>query len=459
MADIKNLSAERALLGALMLDGLEGGGGIATLIQRGFCSEWFTDGACANVAAIISKMCAAGRNINLSTVVTALEDAGRLECSGGRRNVETLVDEAVYGESWKDHADAVCACWKRRKIIENLTLLRAKVAEAEDVDGELAVAAQSLASLAYVERKKKSSADILEEIYADMLKAGEEGRGFQGYELRLPTLTYAMGGFPDKAAYIVVGARPSVGKTMFEQMVAEDVAAELQRRGDNRVIVRITMDMTEKRLMARSVASMAGVSISKMKAGYASKSERNKASIRESFPVLGAFPWVFVEGETYVENMMSIINSWHARRGVAMITIDYIQQIYSRHKTGSRSEEITRISNTFKSWGVKNDVPILALAQFSREGDKAERAPKLSDLRDCGSLEQDATIALLLFQDKAALRELGPGFEPHKKMPVVLNVAKNQDGESPLYVYLWRIGEYFKFQHRDPNAPKEELLS
>ena len=231
----------------------------------------------------------------------------------------------------------------------------------------------------------------------------------------------------------LLAARPSRGKTTMEDQVALWTAAKGLKVG------RITLDSTREELLQRAMCRKAGVSLPKLKWGYAGRSQL--AAVREAKDLLQDYGMMFDDTSREIRQICTRARAWKMRHGLDLLTVDYVQLIDASemgYRASDANARVGYVSKTLKGLALELRVPVLALSQLNRAVEKEGREPQLSDLRDSGSLEQDA--AKVLFTAKARKVE-----EFKQLRPVWVDVAKNQDGETGKLEF-WLYPHYFRFE-------------
>lgn len=210
---------------------------------------------------------------------------------------------------------------------------------------------------------------------------------------------------------VILAARPSVGKTSFALNVATNI---VKQRSDRSVAV-FSLEMSNRQLAERILSSEAGVSMETFKSPPIE--DHDWRTIIKSSGTLN--PMKLYLDDTSMITINDIKGKCRRIEDLGLIIVDYLQLMSSDRRTDNRVQEITELTRNFKIMAKELDVPILLLSQLSRESEKAKRRPILSDLRDSGSIEQDADIVAFLHRN---LPDENPEFEYE------CIVAKNRHG-------------------------------
>ena len=239
----------------------------------------------------------------------------------------------------------------------------------------------------------------------------------------------------NRSDLIILGARPGMGKTSFALNIARNVAVQSGRR-----VAFFSLEMGKEQLASRLLSSEALISGTKLRTGELSDSE---------WPRLVEAADILSKTEIYLDDSPGItvpgIKAKVRRlKDVDLIVIDYLQLMTSARPIDNRVQEISEITRSLKIMAKELNVPVITLAQLARGSEKrTDHRPVLSDLRDSGSIEQDADIVLFLYRDEYYAQEHGPDDEGDKNSAECI-VAKNRHGEIKNIPLHWR-GEFMRF--------------
>jgi len=231
-----------------------------------------------------------------------------------------------------------------------------------------------------------------------------------------------------KSDLVILAARPSVGKTA----LALDIARQAAIKSKEGVAI-FSLEMSKEQLVDRMLCAQAGVSLWKMRTGNLSDKEEDNdfARIGEAMGKLAEAPiYIDDSGTLSIMEIRAKARRLQMEKGLGLIMIDYLQLMEGRGKYGdNRVQEIAEISRGLKSIARELNIPILALAQLSRAVEQTHPAiPKLSHLRDSGSIEQDADVVMFIYR-KAADRGYNPNDLPmDEKYKAEIHLAKHRNG-------------------------------
>ena len=250
-----------------------------------------------------------------------------------------------------------------------------------------------------------------------------------------------LAGLQPNALY-VVGARPAMGKTAFALGMAANSAMK-----DNRPVLVFTLEMSQLELSQRLLCSEALVDASRVKTGRLEEGEWNRIS--HAVGRLAEAP-IYIDDSphTSVMDIRAKARRLKSREGdLGMIVVDYIQLMTGRSGAESRQVEVSEISRNLKILARELEAPVVALAQLNRGLEqRTDKRPMLSDLRESGSLEQDADVVLFLYRD-----EIYDEASPDKGVAEVI-IAKHRNGPTGKVRLAFR-GQYTRFDNMAKSVP------
>jgi replicative DNA helicase len=246
---------------------------------------------------------------------------------------------------------------------------------------------------------------------------------------------------------LILAARPSMGKTALALNIAQHVATHPQMR---KPVAVFSLEMSSASLLTRLLCSAARVDQHKFRAGYLNADERRKLQV--ALADLTDSP-LFLD-DTAGVNLMDIhskLRRMQAEHGLSLVVIDYLQLMSSRGRSENRNQEVSAISRGLKLMAKDLDVPFLVLSQLSRAAETriGDHKPQLSDLRDSGSIEQDADLVAFIFREEVYKRD-----REDLRGLADLIVAKQRNG--PIgNVPLRFLGQFTRFENRAEDLPEE----
>jgi replicative DNA helicase len=284
-------------------------------------------------------------------------------------------------------------------------------------------------SVSPLQRLLLSEADILEE-------RGETRGQFNGLETGYKSLDLVLQGLQPNSLTIV-GARPAMGKTAFGLGIAVHVGAVVQRPA-----LYFSLEMSRQELAERILASTARIDSSKLRTGDLSDADWNRA--HEAFGYLQSAK-VFIDDNPSLTVMDVRARARRIKQqngDLGVVIIDYLQLMSSRGRAENRQVEVSEMSRSLKILARELGCPVIALSQLSRKlEERADKRPMMSDLRESGSLEQDADVVLFIFRPE----QYGE-VANDKKSEAEIIVGKNRNGPTRTAHLTWR-GEFARFDN------------
>lgn len=246
---------------------------------------------------------------------------------------------------------------------------------------------------------------------------------------------------------IILAARPSMGKTALSMNIAQHVATHPQMR---KPVAVFSLEMSSASLLTRMVCAGARVDQHKFRAGFLNQEERRR--LQSTLATLTDSP-LFLD-DTPGVNLMDVhakLRRLKSQHGLSLVVVDYLQLMSSRGRSENRNQEVSAISRGLKLLAKDLDVPFLVLSQLSRAAETrpGDGVPQLSDLRDSGSIEQDADLVMFIYREEVYKRDR----EDLKGLAEVI-IAKQRNG--PIgKVPLRFLGAYTRFENRIDDLPEE----
>ncbi len=417
-----NLDAEQSVLGSILIepDCME-------LIIDKIKAEYFYLPQNQKIFSSMVTMYA-GSKAKIDPVVIAdmLVKEGLYDDAGGREYLLTLRDSVPSTANIEAYAKIVEEQYYLRTLItvSNKIISDAQSGEA-DVNDLLASAEQQIYDISRgkeISGPKKISDVIINDVYDNLYKiTGEDKDQYKGVSTGFSTLDKYITGL-NKSDFILIGARPAMGKTSFALNLAQNVTMYAKKK-----CIFFSLEMSKKQLADRLLASFAGIPSQKLLTGELDKDEWAR---------LGNAAGAFNDVELYLDDTASItvpeIKSRVMRlKNVDIIIIDYLSLIQAATKRDNRAQEVSEITRHLKMLAKDLMIPVVCCAQLNRgtEGRGKSHKPQLSDLRESGSIEQDADIVMFLYREEYYKGEL----DEEKQEDVDISkteliVAKNRHG-------------------------------
>lgn len=381
--------------------------------------------------------------VDIRTVVNQLRKNGKLELVGGSYYVSALTTRVSSAANIEFHARAIVEYAIKRELIAIATETQQKAYEdTTDVFSLLDHTEQSLFEItnANIRRNYSSMRPLLRQAFEELETKMQHKDGLTGTPSGFAALDRVTSGW-QKSDLIIIAARPGMGKTAFILSALRNAAV------DHACPVAIfSLEMSSLQLMNRLISAEAELESEKIKKGQLEQHEWEQIHYKTS---------QLSESSIYIDDTPALsvfelrakCRRLKAKHNVGLIVIDYLQLMSgdTLKGTGNREQEIASISRALKGIAKELDVPVIALSQLSRavETRGGNKRPQLSDLRESGSIEQDADMVLFLYRPEYYGMTEDETGAPVQGMAEVI-VAKHRNGSLD-NVKLKFIGKYTKF--------------
>lgn len=336
--------------------------------------------------------------IDVVTLSDELERNGHFESIGGATYLTTLVNSVPTASHVAHYAEIV----QQKATLRRLISAAGQISQLGfDEDGDASTlldrAEQSL--FAVSQKYLKQNFVPIKEVLAESFERIDEMHKNKGVLRGVPTgfrdLDNLLSGFQD-SDLVIIAARPSMGKTAIVTNIAAHAAIK-----ENRSIAFFALEMSREQLADRLISLESGVDSWKIRTGNLSD---------EDFPKIGFAMGTLAEAALYIDdspslNVMEIRSKCRRlqmEKGLDLVVVDYLQLMEGRNRSSdnNRVQEISEISRSLKTLAREINVPVIALSQLSRAVEaRPDKRPMLSDLRESGSIEQDADVVIFIYRD------------------------------------------------------------
>jgi replicative DNA helicase len=439
-----SVEAEQGVLGSMLLSPREI---IAECVER-ISGEHFYIPAHQTIYEILVELWNSGAGIDLITFTQTLRDRNLLDTVGGAAFVTSLYTFVPTAANVMYYLEIVREKFILRQIISACTEgVRRAYEEQDEVNGLLDDVEQKIFAVGE-DRFKGESISMKEHVVnavASIEQLWERRGGITGLPTGFAELDRMTNGL-HPAEMIVIAARPSMGKTALAMNIAEHVAISARKP-----VAVFSLEMSSQQLVQRLLCSRARVNLQKVREGFLAERD---------FPSLTAAASKLADAQIYIDDTpgLSILElrakarRMKAQKEIELIVIDYLQLLKSttRRAQDNRQLEISEISSGIKALAKELSLPIIVLAQLNRKSEeRAGGKPRLSDLRESGSIEQDADLVGLLVRPE--VYEDDEDARAEKSGEAELIIAKQRNGpvgEVPLTF----LKEFTRFEDRARNA-------
>ncbi len=439
-----SLDAEQAVLGAILLDAGENMIKAAAKLHP----EHFYVKLHSDIFAVMTNMFTAGDTID---IVTVLERCGKDEVfespEEGKSYLVKLMESVPSISSIDRYIEIVEEKSTRRKLITAAQEILDRAGEGGDDTESLMELAEGAIYTVRNENQVKGLTpikgivvNILNEL--SEISANPEREGVRGIKSGFPSLDKYIYGL-NKSDLVIIAARPGMGKTSF----AMNMVASAARAYPDKTLCVFSLEMSKEQLVSRMISSEGMIPNELMKTGKFSPAQWRQ--LADTAAVLSAM-------NVYIDDTSAIkINEIKAKLrrmdNLGLVVIDYLQLMSSGRRDLNRVNEISEMTRNLKVMAKELNVPVITLSQLSRSAEKKDdKKPLLSDLRDSGSIEQDADIVLFLYRDSYYSKDI----ENARACECI--IAKNRHGEVASIPMMWD-GQYTRFTdveyvHADPRG-------
>ena len=445
-----SLEAERALLGSIILDN-EALNLALGIVGR---EDFFSEGNRAIFGKMI-ELSEKSRTIDLVTLCDELAKEGMLEKMGGASTLASLTDGVPVGNfsAVMQYSRIVKEKSLLRRIINSSNNLIARCFEGVDDPDVLIDLAQSEIFEISGEKVESGFLDvkgIFKSSFGTIDALFERGQSVTGVATGFEKLDEMTSGL-QPGELIIIAARPSLGKTALALNIATHAAVN-QRK----VVGVFSLEMSKESLLTRLLCSEASIDSHKLRTGFTSKDDWGKMT-----KAMGRL----VEAPLYIDDSaaLSILQiRAKARRlktekGLDLLIVDYLQLATGHGKFENRTQEVSYISRGLKSIAKELRVPVIALSQLSRAPEAGKgRPPSLSDLRESGSIEQDADVVIFIYKDMASKRDEDNGHKEDPGILVDLNIGKQRNGPTGVFKLVF-LKPYVRFENPAPGTYMDEV--
>ena len=383
------------------------------------------------------------KSIDAITVTNILAKSGYSDPAGAKNYIYQLVQMVPSAANVENYAKIVKDKYYLRSLIQ---LSQDILDNASSSSADASVIIENAEQRLYDMREGKASNEpellksvIVNEVYPTLKKrTGEDADKYKGIPTGFGRLDKYISGL-NKSDLVLIGARPAMGKTSFALNLAHNLSVVSKKK-----VVFFSLEMTNSQLAERLLASQAAVESSKFRSGELTEEEWVRLGHATS-ALYDAKLYLSDASAITVPEMKSIVRQMH---DVDCVIVDYLGLISSSERTENRVQEVTKITKNLKMMAKDLNIPVVCCAQLSRgtEGRGKSHRPQLSDLRESGSIEQDADIVMFLYREVYYAGEKPDdeqGDVDREKTELI--VAKNRHGETGT-IDLVFDSEYTRFR-------------
>ena len=391
----QSIEAEMSLLGSLMLDK----DAIIKVVDFLETRDFYR-GIHQTIYQTMQELFEKGDPIDVLSLSTRLKEKNKLEEIGGNSYLTELVNTVPTSS----HILAYAKIVQKKRILRDLIGVSHEIGmmgydESEDSDvlldkAESRIFAIAQKSLSHIFVRVK---DMLEEAFERIERLSRHEKGTRGVPTGFLDLDNMLSGLQN-SDLVLLAARPSLGKSALAADIARKVAIQ-----EKIPVALFSLEMSKDQVVDRLIASQANVDLWRLRTGRLSSegTENDFSKIQQALGVIAEAP-IFID-DTSAQNilqMRAMARRLQVTHGLGLIIVDYLQLMEPRNSQSNIVQQVTEISRSLKGLAKELNVPVLALSQLSRSVEqRSPQRPRLSDLRESGSLEQDADVVLFIYRE------------------------------------------------------------
>jgi replicative DNA helicase len=413
-----NLEAEQSVLGAILLSDKAMYG---LVIEEGLRPEDFYRDQHRVVYSAMLDLYEDSHGIDVLTVAERLRQQGRLEEVGGEGAIHALSGAVPAAGNVRHYAQIVRENALVRRLLSTTYEIQSSVVAHDGAPRDLVERAErAMLEVAHDDRQKdfRSIEEVLHDELDKLHKLSIDGTSVTGTRSGFDALDDLTGGF-QPGNLIILAARPGMGKSCLVTNIAENAALKYDEP-----VALFSLEMSETELAQRFIASQSSTKLTDLRKGRVA--EKVWPKIMKATNDLAQAPlYIDDSSDVGLLEIRAKARRLHQQRKLGLIIVDYVQLMRADHRVESRVEQVGQMSRGLKILARELDVPVIALSQLNRSVEQrgGDKKPLLSDLRESGSLEQDADLVMFIFRDEYYTKE-----ESEHPGEAELLIAKHRNG-------------------------------
>ncbi len=418
-----SIEAEQSILGAMLVYPSL----VRMAIDQDLHAEEFYVEAHQRIYRCMMDLTDSGQSVDITTLITRLNDTEQLALAGGADYVIKLSDSAVSSANGIFYIDIIKERYHLRRLIETAEQIAEEGFDTgSSLDEVLDHAEKEILEVTRSRRASEfqSSKEVVSRVIKELVALRESDNHITGVRTGYQDLDRMTNGF-QRGDLIILAARPAMGKTALALNLGMYTA--LRNPG---AVAFFSLEMPADSLMKRLLSAKSQVEGNKLRGGNITDEELNR--LNEAGNELGAAK-IFIDDSASIKvsQIFSKCRKLMSEHGLSLIVIDYLQLISGsgRNSGDNRQQEVSEISRNLKILAKEMNCPVIALSQLSRSVEQRnDKQPMLSDLRESGAIEQDADIVMFLYREDYYKK---PGEQEERadvNEVVDLNLAKHRNG-------------------------------
>ncbi len=428
----KNLEAEMSVLGVVFLNpyALE-------KIMENITEDMFFSDANKKIFRAFMELYKTNTPIDITTVKNELDKQKNLNAIGGIDYLSEIIDSVATSANLDYYMEIVKDKATRRRLIDTATnIITDAYDEEEGLTKILDTSEQKLLNVVRARQTSefKTISEALREAHENLELMSKNHSAVTGLSTGFKDLDKATAGLHE-GELIILAARPGMGKTAFALNLATNAAMTTDK-----AVAIFNLEMSSEQLVNRMISSVGQIEGDKLKTGMLNENDWKRYT--EAMSEL-ADTNIYIEDDASVtapEIKAKCRRLASSPKGLGLVVIDYLQLVTTGGRVESRQVEVSEISRAFKTMAMELKVPVIALAQLSRNAERREsNQPRLADLRESGSIEQDAD--LVLFLNRQDYFETKSAENKSNIVPVDVIIAKHRRGGTGLFQILFELNK------------------
>lgn len=430
----QSIEAEQSVIGSMIIDK----SAIAKVLESLEEEDFYRDGHKVIFRAILD-MFRKDMGVDLITLLENLKSTEMLERAGGVTYITEISASVPTTANLSSYIKIVEEKSVLRKLIKASTsIIESSYNNQGEVENVLDGAEKRIFNIAEKKTSKdfEPLSDVLERGFLEIERLFNNRGEITGVGSGFSDLDSKTSGF-QKGDMILIAARPSMGKTTFALNIAEHAALR-----EGKSVVVFSLEMSKEQLAYKLLCSEANVDMLRLRTGELDDKDWENIA-RATGPLSKAKVYIDDTAGVSVMEMRSKCRRLKMEYGIDLIVIDYLQLMSGSTSSDNRQQEVSEISRSIKALAKEMECPVIALSQLSRAPEqRADHRPMLSDLRESGSIEQDADIVMFLYRDEYYDKET------EDKNIAECIIAKQRNGPVGTAKLAW-LGQFSKFGNLD----------
>ncbi len=445
----QNIEAEQSVLGAVLIDN----SALPSTLELLTYEDFYKDSH-RKIFIAMTELFDKNEPIDMVTLTNHLRSKNDLEVIGGSHYLTSLVTMIPTSANIRYHSKIVREKAMMRGLLRSVTDIARNVYDNElDAEELIDYAEKTVFDLS--DKRIKVSFVTLKDVIKDSFQMIEHL-----YD-RKETVTGVPSGFREldelttgfqKSDLIIIGGRPSMGKTAFSLNIAQHVAVNLKEP-----VAIFSLEMSKEQLAFRMLCSEAMVDSNSIRKGFIKKTDWH--SLTSAASKLAESP-IFIDDSSGVSvlEMRAKARRLKAEHGLSMVIVDYLQLMRGRGNAERREQEISEISRSLKALAKELRVPVVALSQLNRGVETragSNKKPTLADLRESGAIEQDADVIIFLYRDEVYNRDKS---DNKGKAEIIVSKQRNgPTGDIPL-TFLSHCTRFMNYSDMEYHSDEEDTF-